>query len=221
MTEHHLHLSQLIAVNADLGPADKAIVQQTLMAVGGMPGLISAGIESLDGLSPRAKRRIHALIRLVPLALKGQSPLKKPIVESQGALAYLGEAIQLERQEAVWVISLDCRHRPIGKRLVAIGALNQCGLYTREVFAPAIRARASSIIVVHNHPSGDASPSEADLQITRELIRAGELLGIPLVDHIVVGLGEHQSILREAKAGLGPAQSRARAQGLDGEHACI
>jgi DNA repair protein RadC len=92
-------------------------------------------------------------------------------------------------KEAVVVLILNTRRCIIGHNLVTLGNLDTCLIHAREVFRPAIVAAGSSIILVHNHPSGDASPSEADIKVTRDLIRAGQLLKIEVLDHVIVGEG--------------------------------
>lgn len=90
-------------------------------------------------------------------------------------------------QEHFHVIMLSTRRHAIGHTLVSVGLLDQVHVHPREVFRAAIMANAHAIILVHNHPSGDPSPSEADIRVTRDLIRAGNLLKIEVLDHVVVG----------------------------------
>jgi DNA repair protein RadC len=90
-------------------------------------------------------------------------------------------------QESFWGIMLDRRNRAIGRVMISLGTLTSCLVHPREVFKPAILASAAAIIVAHNHPSGDPSPSSADIKITRQLRDASTIMGIDLLDHIVVG----------------------------------
>ena len=90
-------------------------------------------------------------------------------------------------KEAVVVLILNSRRRIIGHNLVTLGCLDTCFIHPREVFRPAIVAAGSAIILMHNHPSGDPTPSEADIKVTRDLIRAGQLLKVELLDHVIVG----------------------------------
>ena len=94
------------------------------------------------------------------------------------------------------VLLLDTRHRLIREVEVSRGSLNQSLVHPREVFAPALREAAAAILVVHNHPSGDPSPSREDHEVTRRLAKAGELLGIPLLDHVVIAAQGHTSFAR-------------------------
>ena len=89
---------------------------------------------------------------------------------------------------------LDGKHRLRRMERVSEGTLTSSLVHPREFFRPAVREPAAAVIAVHNHPSGDPEPSAEDLEVTRRLVRAGELLGIPLLDHIVVGAAGWVSI---------------------------
>jgi DNA repair protein RadC len=90
-------------------------------------------------------------------------------------------------REAFMVLALDARHGVIGFQVVSIGTLNSASVHPREVFRFAIGAGAAAVILAHNHPSGDHTPSHQDRAITERLTKAGELLGINVLDHLVVG----------------------------------
>ncbi|MEZ6005030.1 MAG: DNA repair protein RadC [Planctomycetota bacterium] len=100
-------------------------------------------------------------------------------------------------REVFVVLLLDVQNRLLDQHLVSVGTLTSSLVHPREVFGPAIRKGAAGLLVVHNHPSGDPEPSQADRDVTRRLIRAGSLLGIPLLDHVVVGHDQFRS-LRES-----------------------
>lgn len=89
--------------------------------------------------------------------------------------------------ESFYVLTLSTRRKVTGYFLVAHGTLDTILVHPREVFRPAILANAAAIICMHNHPSGDPSPSEADIKVTRDLIRAGQLLKVELLDHVIMG----------------------------------
>lgn len=93
---------------------------------------------------------------------------------------------------------MDARHNLIGYEITAIGSLYSVQVHPREVFRGAIMAGAAFITIAHNHPTGDVSPSEEDYQVTEQIGRSGELLGIPLLDHVVVSDAEYYSIKAEA-----------------------
>lgn len=96
------------------------------------------------------------------------------------------KSLQRGQREVFAVLLLNARHEMMRRVTVSVGSLNASIVHPREVFKPAVLASAASIILVHNHPSGDAEPSEEDLSITRRLIHAGELLGIGVLDHVIV-----------------------------------
>jgi len=89
-------------------------------------------------------------------------------------------------KEALVVLVLNTRRRIIGHNLVALGSLHTCPVEPREVFKPVIGVSGSACILIHNHPSSDPTPSEADIKVTRDLIRAGQLLKIEVLDHIIM-----------------------------------
>ena len=97
-------------------------------------------------------------------------------------------------KEAFVVLVLNARKRIIGHNLVALGSLDTCPVVPVSVFRPVIVASGSSIVLIHNHPSGDPTPSEADIKVTRDLIRAGQLLKIEIADHIIIGSDRHVSL---------------------------
>ncbi|MBI3418191.1 MAG: hypothetical protein HY043_23115 [Verrucomicrobia bacterium] len=96
--------------------------------------------------------------------------------------------------ECLAVLLLNTRRRVIGHHLVTIGTMDTCLVHPREVFSVAIAMKAASIALIHNHPSGEPTPSEADIKVTRDLIRAGQLMKIDVVDHVIMGRPNHSSL---------------------------
>jgi DNA repair protein RadC len=97
-------------------------------------------------------------------------------------------------RECFVVLLLNTRHSVKGHQLLTLGTMDTLLVHAREVFRLAIVASASAILIMHNHPSGDAAPSEADIKVTRDLIRAGQLLKIEVLDHVIVGNPGHVSL---------------------------
>jgi DNA repair protein RadC len=95
------------------------------------------------------------------------------------------------------VIALNTKNRLIRMYEVSVGSLNATIVHPRELFKDAVRLSAASVVVVHNHPSGDPTPSAADIQLTRRLVKAGDVLGIDVLDHVVIGTAGEFSSLRE------------------------
>ena len=99
----------------------------------------------------------------------------------------------LETREHFLCLHLDGKNRIVCLDRVAVGSLNQCVVHSREVMKSALLSSAAGIILVHNHPTGDPNPSGEDLAITKRLKEAGELIGIPVLDHIIIGNGQFVS----------------------------
>ncbi len=100
-------------------------------------------------------------------------------------------------KEAFVVMVLNTRRRILGHNLVALGSLDSVSVHAREVFRPVIAIAGSAAVLAHNHPTGDPSPSDADIRVTRDLARVGQLLKIEVLDHVILGADRHLS-LRQA-----------------------
>ena len=111
----------------------------------------------------------------------------RSITSAIDAAQILGEYLDGADREHFVILLLDTRNRVIGVNTVSIGTLNASMVHPREVFKPAILANAAAIIACHNHPSGDTTPSKEDMALTSRIKDAGALLGVPLLDHIIVG----------------------------------
>jgi len=98
-----------------------------------------------------------------------------------------------KKREMFLVVLLDARHRVMREEVVSEGSLTSSIVHPREVFMPAVRESAGAVVLVHNHPSGDPSPSDEDVAVTRRLVHASELLGIRVLDHVIVGDGRYAS----------------------------
>ena len=120
---------------------------------------------------------------------------ERPIIDSpEKAVAQLSD-IRDKKQEYFVCLTLDGANRLIAKRIITIGILTSSLVHPREVFADAITDRAASIIVAHNHPSGTLMPSSADLEVTKRLTQAGNLLGVELRDHLIIAGVSHRSLI--------------------------
>ena len=117
------------------------------------------------------------------------------VIRSQeDAAVILREVIGDCDRETFAVLLLDTKHRVIAVNIASIGSLDSAPVHPREIFKAAILANARAIILGHNHPSGDAEPSQNDFHVTRKLTEASRLLGVPVLDHIIVGDGTHVSL---------------------------
>lgn len=127
-------------------------------------------------------------IRLVTITALPASE-NAPTVMGPHDVAHIARAVLPTDREGFLVIHLDTRFHVRSMEVVSIGSLNSCIVHPREVFKAAILANAATIILAHNHPSGDPTPSDDDLGLTRRLQKAGHLLGIEVSDHVVVTVG--------------------------------
>ncbi|MBT4496944.1 MAG: DNA repair protein RadC [Gemmatimonadetes bacterium] len=126
-------------------------------------------------------------LRLVREAQLNYDPITQPL-EAENAVRIIARRLLdgLDREAGI-VLALDSRNRPIGCHVVSIGSLSASLIHPREVFKFAILANAASLIFAHNHPSGDPTPSKDDIELTRRLVSAGQLLGIEVIDALITG----------------------------------
>ena len=167
-----------------------------------LPQLTRAQLMQLHGVGEAQAARLQASLELGRRVLQAD-PGEQPAVQSPADAANLlmYEMLNLT-QEHLRVILLNTRNRVIGIPTVYVGSLNTSVVRLAEVFKPAIVNNAAAIIVCHNHPSGDCSPSPEDVSVTRHLVQAGEMLSIPVLDHII--LGRHRFVsLKERGLGFG------------------
>ena len=115
------------------------------------------------------------------------------ITSTDDVIHLLAPHMKYLKQEEFRVLLLDSKKRLIRCQTVSLGSLDKALVEPRDVFRPAIAARAESIILVHNHPSGDPTPSKDDIQLTVKLSLSGEILGINILDHIIIGFSDHVS----------------------------
>jgi DNA repair protein RadC len=123
--------------------------------------------------------------------------MNKKVLNSPKVVFDLLKEIQDLDREIFFVLTLNANNQLINIHIVSIGILNSALVHSREVFRPAIIDNAYSIILVHNHPSGNPEPSEEDTKITKELKNAGEIIGIKILDHIIIGNNDYVSLKDE------------------------
>lgn len=138
--------------------------------------------------------RLHAVKeRFIPYGVEGNINTPEKVVKMVSRL--LKEA----DKEIMLAISVDTKNKPVGIEVVAIGSLNVAYVEARDLFKHAILSNASGIVLVHNHPSGDVTPSVEDWHLTYRIMQAGALLGIELLDHIIIGDNEEFVSLSQTK----------------------
>ena len=180
----------LILRSGCTGRSAEHVALEVLREFGGLSGLAAADVTELASVHGIGLARAAALIAAFGLARRLTEARVAPgtPVRSGGDVARLvREATRGYGRESFWSLSLDVRHRVVAQRLVSLGGLGNAPVHPREVFAPALKERAAALVVAHNHPSGDPSPSGDDRLVTERLRQVGELVGIELLDHVVVG----------------------------------
>jgi DNA repair protein RadC len=197
-----------ILLNTGLpGEPVTAVAQRLLVEHGGLIGLmkLDAGeLARIRGVGEAKAAKLKAALELAS-RLAALAPEQRPQITSPDDVVNLvGIEMAALDQEQLRVVLLDTKHRILATRIVYQGSANQAHVRVGEVFRDAVRQNAVALVVVHNHPSGDPSPSSADVALTTELVRAGQLLDIEVLDHLVIGQGRHVS-LRQAKSDLWPA----------------
>jgi DNA repair protein RadC len=200
--------AELLAILLRTGiPGENAVQvgQRLLKMLGGLRGVHQAPFLELcgqKGVGPAKAAQLKAAIevgrRMTTLNPEERSAIHCPA----DAAALVSYEMSLLVQEELRVFLLDTRNRVISIEMVYRGSLNSSQVRIAELFKNAIRSSAASIIIVHNHPSGDPTPSPEDVAITRAIVNAGKLLDIPLLDHIVIGRGIFVS-LKDRGLGFG------------------
>lgn len=188
-----LSLAELLAILLVTGTKGKSVLelaQEMILEFGGLQGLLEASIEELKQIKGIGEAKAIQLKAAFGIALKSAKlptcahPYLRTAAE---AFLFAKEQIGAEKKEVLLVMLKDVRARLIHHELVSVGTLSEVLVHPREVFHPAVRHRAHSLILAHNHPSGDPTPSESDLQLTRLLLHSSRVMGIGLDDHLIVG----------------------------------
>ena len=178
------------------------VAARLLAAHGGLAGLARVGPRDLAGLAGVGPAKSATLLAAVELGRRLAARRLDPGAPVRGpadVFHHFHPRLRHATQERFFVVLLDGRHRVIRHELVSQGTLTASLVHPREVFRPALREAAAALVLVHNHPSGDPTPSREDREVTERLSRAGELLGVPVVDHVVVAERGYSS-LRESGA---------------------
>jgi len=187
-----LSVAELIAIVLGSGTKETPVLQlaqELVSRFGGIQQIAEATVQELcqvKGIGQAKAIQLRAVfgigLRLSRQNLTAKYKIEHPI----HAYNLVKEELQTEKREIFMVILLDVRGCVIGHHIVSIGTLTQAPVHPREVFYFAIRHKAVSMILVHNHPSGDLTPSKEDKELTIKLIEVGRMVGIPINDHIIV-----------------------------------
>ena len=194
--------AELIAILLRTGTAEKSAIDiaSEMTAEGGLYKRL-AGITRLNELTNiKGLGQAKAAAVLAALEIGRRIASAKPIEKihlscPQDVADFLMPRLRYAAKEQFVVILLNNKNKVIGTEVVSEGSLSSSVVHPREVYAPAILHHAAAIMVAHNHPSGDPKPSIEDEEVTRLLLRSGKVLGIPMIDHVIIGDGNYYSFL--------------------------
>jgi len=198
-----LSIIELIAIVLGSGTKERPVLQlaQEIVAhFGSLQNLSRATVQELcqiKGIGPAKAIQLMAAFNLGIRLSKELVPERVRVAHPIHAYRLVKDEIEDETREHLIVILLDVKGYVITHQQISVGTLTQSLVHPREVFYPAIRHKAASIVLAHNHPSGDPTPSQQDITVTKELVEAGKLMGIAVQDHIIVGKGRYISMRQE------------------------
>ncbi|MBI3332675.1 MAG: DNA repair protein RadC [Candidatus Omnitrophica bacterium] len=188
-----LSQQELLACLLGRGCAGESVItvaQRLLNRFGGLERIAQAPLEELAGvrgIGLAKAAQLKAACELSRRADVAPRRLSAPLETPDAAMRLAKRYLARRRKEHFIVLLLDTRHRVMKVSEISVGSLEASLVHPRETFQEAIAASAAALILAHNHPSGDPTPSAEDLDLTRRLKEAGEILGIPVLDHLIVG----------------------------------
>lgn len=192
-----LSLAELLAILLSTGTTGKSVVElshELLARFQSLEGLLEASIPELMEVKGIGKAKAIQLKAAFGIALKRSPVSSKQKITAKEAYELIKEELSREKKEVLKVILKDVKGYLISCETVSMGTLSEVLVHPREIFYPAVRNKASSMIIAHNHPSGDPTPSQSDLDLTRHLLRSSRVMGIGLDDHLIVGASKFVSL---------------------------
>lgn len=199
-----LSAQEILALILGRGISGESVMvtaQRLLSEFGGLKGITGASLEELStirGIGLAKASQIKAAVELAA-RVEGYSEKdgKKAVDTPEDAAALVSSRLQDKKKEYFLALLLDTRGKLIRIAEISVGSLDTSIVHPREVFKEAVSASAASVVFVHNHPSGSTEPSADDIKLTRRLAEAGEIMGINVLDHVIIGGKEYLSLKRE------------------------
>ena len=191
--------AELLAIILRTGTAEENVIDLSkhILMEHSLKDLCQTGIGELKryrGINDAKACQIMAAAELANRIYKARNEGSSSISSSRDVFNLVYPDLRFSKKEHFFCIYLNTRNEVIKKELVSVGNLNTSVIHPREIFRSAIRESANTVILVHNHPSGNPEPSSEDVQITKIIIEAGRLMGIQVLDHVVIGEGTHISM---------------------------
>jgi DNA repair protein RadC len=158
-----------------------------------------------NGIGPAKAASVCSALEIARRLMHQPLGARRKIEGAQSVWAHFKARVGDLTQETFFALYLDARKRLIREEVISTGSLTESIVHPREAFRSAVREAAASVIFVHNHPSGEPDPSASDIELTRRLVEAGSLLGVPVTDHVIVAKNGYFSFIEQgaAKAGQG------------------
>ncbi len=198
-----LSAQEILALLLGRGIAGESVMvtaQRLLSQFGGLKGIAGASLEELSqvrGIGIAKASQIKAAVELASRVEGYSETTGKTVLKTPEDIANLVQArLKDKKKEYFLAILLDTRNQLIKVAEISVGSLDSSVVHPREVYKEAISASAASVIFVHNHPSGDTEASEDDIKLTKRLVEAGEIVGIEVLDHVIIGGKDHASLKR-------------------------
>jgi DNA repair protein RadC len=187
-----LSTQEIIALILGRGTAGESVTvlaQKLLSTFGNIKNMAAASVEELvkiKGIGPAKAAQIKAAFEIGKRLETSAEELNPQITTPESVIKQIQPSLKGKKKEHFVLLSLDTRNHLINKQTISIGSLDSSIVHPREVFKEALIASAASVIFIHNHPSGDPSPSEDDITLTKRLAESGKILGIAVLDHIII-----------------------------------
>lgn len=192
--------AELLAILLGTGTRQQSalgLANQLLKSLDGLAGLGGASSEELMAIHGVGKSKACQLMASFELARRFDRSFSSAVVSfksPEDVFRYVHSDLKFENREHFMVLAVNTKNEIIGRHVVSVGTLNQTLVHPREVFNWAIKKSAAGVVIVHNHPSGHVEPSREDLVLTKRMVEAGEILGIKVIDHIIVGNNQYYSL---------------------------